>query len=107
MNLSRRRFMRNIGLGAAGLGLASKKSALASAPVKRDSEKLLVKDPDHPAPAPVGVDRLPLSWYKSTVQRLKDKAAEKGVAAIVLEDSWNMTYFTGNFMTKTERCGRQ
>ena len=103
MDLSRRRFLRNIGLGAAGISLASQKPALASAPVKGDSERLLVKDPDHPAPAPVGVDRLPLSWYKNTVQRLKDKAVAKGVDAIVLEDAWNMTYFTGNFMTKTER----
>jgi hypothetical protein len=45
MNLSRRRFMRNIGLGAAGLGLASKKSGLASAPVKEIPKNSLLKIP--------------------------------------------------------------
>jgi len=103
MNFSRRHFLKNLGFGAAGIGLASGRSAFGQTAVKGDSEKMLIKDPDHPAPAPVGVDRLPLAWYKNTVKRLKDKVAAQGVEAIVIEDNWNMNYFTGNFMTKTER----
>ena len=68
-----------------------------------ESQKLLVRDPDHPKPAPKGYDRLPLSWYKQTVKRLKERLASRGVDVIVLEDQWNIVYFTGNFMTKTER----
>jgi len=103
MSSSRRDFIRNAGLGAAGLGLATPRALLGSQAARADSEKLLVKDADHPAPASVGTDRLPLAWYKATVKRLRDKAAAQGVDAIVLEDSWNISYFSGNFMTKTER----
>ncbi len=103
MRFSRRNFLNNMGWGVAALGLGTKTSHASSAAVKGASEKLLVKDPDHPQPAPVGTDRLPLAWYKNTVKRLKDKVAAKGVEVIVIEDNWNMTYFTGNFMTKTER----
>jgi len=103
MKSSRRNFLKELSFGAAGFGLAAGQSAFGQTPVKGNSEKMLIKDPDHPAPAPVGLDRLPLEWYKSTVKRLKDKAAAQGVDAIVLEDNWNIPYFTGNFMTKTER----
>jgi Xaa-Pro aminopeptidase len=103
MTSSRRDFIRNVGLGAAGLGLAAPGTILGAQAARPDSEKLLVKNPGHPAPAPVGTDRLPLAWYKNTVKRLRDKAAARGVDVIVLEDNWNMSYFSGNFMTKTER----
>ena len=102
MQVSRRSFVKNIGLGLTGLvGLGAKKSVLSFPSQKKGSENLLTKDPDHPQPATY--DRLPISWYKKTVKRLKEKASAKGVDAIVLADSWNMTYFTGNFMSKTER----
>ena len=103
MILSRRRFIRNFGLGAAGLGLASTGTTLGRQAVRPESEKLLVKNPAHPPPAPTGADRLPLSSYKATVKRLREKAGAQGVDVIVIEDSWNMSYFSGNFMTKTER----
>jgi len=105
MNSSRRNFLKNAGLGVAGLGLGTAAAAKSFCfrAVQGESEKLLIKDPDHPKPAPVGYDRLPLEWHKNTVKRLKDKVAAQGVQVIVLEDSWNTTYFTGNFMTKTER----
>lgn len=105
MNPSRRSLLKNASLGVAGLGLSTAAAAksLSFQAVKGESEKLLIKDPDHPQPAPVGYDRLPLEWYKNTVKRLKDNVAAQGVQVIVLEKSSNMTYFTGNFMTKTER----
>lgn len=103
MNSSRRNFLRTVGWGTAGLGLASSKALAAQQMTRSDSEKLFIKVPDQPAPAPVGTDRLPLTWYKAAVKRLRDKAGEQGVDVIVLEDSWNITYFSGNFLTKTER----
>jgi len=105
MKSSRRDFMKNVGLGVAGLGLgtAAANGSFPNSAGKGESEKLLLKDPSHPKPSPLGYDRLPLEWYKNTVKRLKDKAAAQGVQVIVLEDSWNTTYFTGNMMTKTER----
>ena len=105
MNFSRRDFMKNVGFGVAGLGLGTAAAGKDfSFPVGQgESEKLLLKAPSHPKPAPVGYDRLPLEWYKNTVKRLKEKAAAQGVQVIVIEDSWNTTYFTGNMMTKTER----
>jgi Xaa-Pro aminopeptidase len=105
MKSSRLDFMKNIGLGVAGLGLgtAAANGGFSRSAGKGESEKLLLKDPSHPKPAPLGYDRLPLEWYKNTVKRLKEKAAAQGVQVIVLEDSWNTTYFTGNMMTKTER----
>lgn len=103
MTISRRNFIKNISVGLAGVPLAGKTYADNVPLSRQESEKLLVKVPDQPEPAPVGVDRLPLSWYKATVKRLKEKAAEKGIDVIVLADQWNMVYFTGNFMTKTER----
>ena len=103
MTISRRNFIQNISVGLAGVSLTGKTYAKDVSLIQQESEKLLVKVPDQPEPAPVGVDRLPLSWYKATVKRLREKAAEKGIDVIVLADQWNMVYFTGNFMTKTER----
>jgi len=108
MSVSRRNFMKNMGLGLAGAHLACTSdtgSAHDVMAVSGESEKLLVKDPDHPQPAPVGYDRLPLSWYKATAKRMKEKVAAQGVDVVVLADQWNMVYFSGNFMTKTERPG--
>ena len=68
-----------------------------------ESRSLLVTDPDHPKPAPKGYDRLPLDWYKITVRRLRERVVTDGVDIIVIEDQWNIVYFSGNFMTKTER----
>ena len=106
MKTSRRDFVKgslaSLTLVGGGVGLLSGcEKAPTRAPIKGESEKLLITNPDHPQPATY--DRLPLSWYKNTVNRLKEKVAERGVDAIVIGDSWNMTYFSGNFMTVTER----
>ena len=62
---SRRDFIRNIGAGLAASAAASQGLAQSASPAEPSgSEKLLVDNPHHPAPAPTGVDRLPLAWYK-------------------------------------------
>lgn len=100
--------MKNVSVGLAGAHLAcTTESDVAhnAAAVSGESEKLLVRDPDHPQPAPAGYDRLPLGWYRETAKRMKEKVAAQGVDVVVIADQWNMVYFSGNFMTKTERPG--
>ena len=87
MKMSRRTLVRNIGLGIAGASVASK--ALAQSAGELESESLFVKDRAHPEPAPIGYDRLPLSWYQSATQRLKDRLRPEGVDAIVLQRDVN------------------
>ena len=103
MDFSRRSFLKCLGMGVAGAGLGLNTCSSSRPFPQGHSEKLLIKDPDHPIPAPKGTDRLPLSWYKETAKRLREKAGERGVDAVVLADSWNLTYFSGCFLTKTER----
>lgn len=103
MDLSRRNFLKSLSMGMAGFGLGMNTPAPSLPFLQGHSEKLLVKDADHPKPAPIGTDRLPLSWYKKTAKRLREKAGERGLDAMVLADSWNLTYFSGCFLTKTER----
>lgn len=100
MGISRRDFMKNLSYGFATVGLGKKPESFSS-PQKMGSESLLIKNPGHPQEA--AFDRLPLSWYKKTVSRLKEKVAEKGVEAIILQNRWNLIYFTGLFHSTTER----
>lgn len=99
MDISRRNFIKNIGWGLTGIGLGAKSKGYSFS--EKNSEKLLVHSPYHPEAA--SYDRLPLSWYKETVKRLKEKVAEKGVDAILLQNRWNLVYFTGLFHSTTER----
>lgn len=103
MGLSRRNFIKNVGLGAAGLSIGAGHIACPSPSPKPkgQSESLLLKSPDHPPAA--SFERLPLTWYKDTVNRLKAKAGEMGADAILLQDRWNLVYFTGLFHSSTER----
>ena len=101
MPADRRTFIKNMGLGLAATGLAAQRLAACTSPAATGSETLFVTDRKHPDPAPVGYDRLPLSWYQQTVQRLKDKLA--GVDAILLENDKNKVYFTGCFRGSGER----
>lgn len=99
MDISRRNFIKNIGWGLTSIGLGAKSKGYSFS--EKNSEKLLVHSPYHPEAA--SYDRLPLSWYKETVKRLKEKVAEKGVDAILLQNRWNLVYFTGLFHSTTER----
>ncbi len=101
MEVTRRNFIKNVGLGLTGLGLGTGHVACSSPKVSSHSEKLLSKGSAHPKPA--AYDRLPLSWYKKTVKLLKDRIAEKGVEAILIQGRWNLVYFTGLFHITTER----
>lgn len=102
MPRSRRDFIRTMGVGLAAAGAAG--SQLACAPAGRESsERLLVDNPYHPAPAPVGVDRLPLEWYQAAAARLKVRAAERGVDALLLQTDHNIVYFTGCFRQSGQR----
>lgn len=102
MSASRRDFIRQMGVGLAAAGAAG--SQLACAPAGRgSSEHLLVDNPHHPEPAPVGVDRLPLEWYKAAASRLKARVAERGVDAVLLQTDHNIVYFTGCFRQSGQR----
>lgn len=100
----RRRFVRALGLGLAAAGTAAEElvAQVARAP-GGGSERLLVEDPHHPAPAPVGVDRLPLAWYQRRSRELRRRARERGVDAILLQADPNLVYFTGCFRGSGER----
>ncbi len=105
----RREFLKTSGAVALGTALAPacaggsrpEQAADPGAVTGANSVPLLVKNPDHPAPATY--DRLPLEWYKATVGRLQQKLGERGVDGILITDRWNLIYFTGLFHTTTER----
>jgi Xaa-Pro aminopeptidase len=108
MTATRRDFIRTMGTGLAAAGAAA--SALACGTpedspgaTSGDSEALLVRDPDHVEPAPVGYDRLPLSWHQARTRELKDRVARTGAQAIVLGNDQDMVYYTGCFRGSGER----
>ena len=106
MSVSRRHFIKNMGMGLAAVGLAAENLACSLSDQSFGSEKLLLEkleDPDLPESAPVGVSRLPLVWYKDTARRLKEKVSKKGIDAILLGSDTNMVYFTGCFRGSGER----
>ena len=47
--------------------------------------------------------RLPESWYRNKMAHLQSALAENGLDGMILEDVWNIIYFTGLFHSKTER----
>jgi len=98
VNLSRRNFTRMAGTGFIMSGFSAAPKFLS---LSKESEKLLMKNPEHPLPA--DFDRLPLSWYKNTLENLRTKLAQEGIEAILLRDPLNIIYFTGLFFTTTER----
>ena len=126
MHPSRRQFIKTMGsglatAGAAASGLASSArnsdgrnsgpfesaSGAVSAPgqnaAEGNSEELLVANPDHVTPAPLGYDRLPLEWHQQRTRLLKERAGELGADAIVLQHDVNIVYFSGCFRGSGER----
>jgi hypothetical protein len=103
MNITRRHFIKNMGMGLASAGLAAEHLACTSSISKGGSEKLLMDNPNHPESAPLGYDRLPLNWYQDTVRRLKTIVSAKGIDAVLLGSDTNMVYYTGCFRGSGER----
>ncbi len=105
MASSRRDFIRTMGAGLAGAGAAASNlaCATAAAPAQGDSERLLEPNPDHVEPAPLGMDRLPLSWHQGAARRLKEEVAGTGADAILLQSDQNQVYYTGCFRRSGER----
>jgi Xaa-Pro dipeptidase len=101
MGLNRRDFIRNAGIGFAAFGFGRRFSPPRFKLRTEGSKQLLLKSKDHPPVA--DFDRLSLSWYKKTVRVLKERVGERGVDAVLLQNRWNIIYFTGLFHTTTER----
>ena len=99
MSIDRRKFIKSMGLGLASMRLSA--SNLIKSP--GESESLLVTNRNHPKPAPKGYDRLPLSWYKQRVQKLKNMLLNNKVDAILLENDVNKIYFSGCFRGSGKR----
>ncbi|MBM3792421.1 MAG: twin-arginine translocation signal domain-containing protein, partial [Acidobacteria bacterium] len=99
---NRRDFLKVSATAALGATVASACAQRETRPARvGGSESLLVKNPDHPAPA--SLDRLPLEWHQGAVQRLQQKLGERGLDGILIRDRWNLIYFTGLFHSGTER----
>src|SRR5262245_11715199 len=101
---SRRGFVRSMGASIAAASVAAESLAAQAASAQRfGSERLLVDNPLHPTPAPLGVDRLPLAWYKGQSKKLRDRARARGADAVLLQSDTNLVYFTGCFRGSGER----
>lgn len=48
-------------------------------------------------------DRLPVSWYRSTVGRIQQRLGELSLDGILCRDQWNILYACGYFHSQTER----
>ena len=117
MDTTRRSIMKGGALAALGGGFLARLDRVAAAqkPLSLEntldsqatgkSEALLLgpKEGEEGPPAPATYDRLPLEWNKRTVQRFKDKLAERDVAAFMVRDPLNIIYLTGYWHTTTER----
>ena len=103
MTRSRREFIRDMGTGLSFAGASASGLACASGSAVGESEKLLEPDPRQPEPSPLGLDRLPLEWHQDRTRLLKEKAAERGVDALLLRSDQNQVYVTGCFRQSGER----
>ena len=103
MRLSRRLFIKDLGVGLTGAGLAAERLAAQTTRTGGGSEKLLVRNPEQPEPAPLGFDRLPLSWHQNRVRQLKETVAVQGIDAILFRSDANIVYFSGCFRSGGER----
>ena len=103
---TRRAFLKGTGAVAVGATLGSACGAPGAEggggrTVSGESARMLVDNPNHPTPATF--DRLPLEWHQNTVRRLQEKLGERGLDGILIQDRWNLIYFTGLFHSTTER----
>jgi Xaa-Pro aminopeptidase len=103
MSGSRREFIREMAIGLGVAGSTASALAASSPALAGESESLLRPDRRQPEPAPLGYDRLPLDWHQKRTRALKEKAAERGVDAILLRSDQNQVYFSGCFRQSGER----
>src|SRR5262249_33655016 len=97
MSIDRRRLLAASGAAAVGSVLAG--TAAGAAPGSRSASLFLADD----GLAPSREDRLPLAWHQGRAKRLQEHLAERGLTGVLLSDPWNIVYFTGLFLTTTER----
>jgi Xaa-Pro aminopeptidase len=48
-------------------------------------------------------DRLPIAWYRATIERLQRALAAAGLDGLLCKDQWNIVYLSGYFHSQTER----
>jgi len=88
--LSRRQFVRSLGIAAGTAGFIE--------PSKRFSE---IKPGQVASLKPPF--RLPVEWYRATVNRFQARLGELGLGGAIVTDVLNRNYLTGSFLTETER----
>ncbi len=87
---SRRQFVRSFGIAAGTAGFIE--------PSKRFSE---IKPGQVASLKPPF--RLPVEWYRATVNRFQARLGEQGLGGAIVTDVLNRNYLTGSFLTETER----
>jgi Xaa-Pro aminopeptidase len=87
--LSRRQFLVSLGVAA------------SATEVPRRGSQTNIK-PGH-VPTLKPPFRLPVEWYRATLQRFQARLAEKKLAGAIVGDVLNRNYLTGIFLTETER----
>ena len=101
---TRRDFLKAAAIGVTALPAACSKASPPVKPAARSegrSHKLLVEDPERPQPATF--DHLPLEWHQARARLLQERAGAKGADLIWLSSGRNIRYFTGLFISTTER----
>ncbi|MFQ5778555.1 MAG: M24 family metallopeptidase [Terriglobia bacterium] len=106
MEVTRRHFLGLVGAAATPLlvpplvGAANAFPSEARPAARRSIERGL-KEISVPSLKPPW--RLPVAWYRRTVERLQAKLRDKGVGAILCTNGLNHNYLAGLFLTQTER----
>ena len=101
---TRRDFLKTAVIGTTALPAACNQASLPPQPAAGTagrSRQLLVEDPERPQPATF--DRLSLDWHQARARLLQERAGEKGADLIWLSSGRNVRYYTGLFVSMTER----
>jgi len=88
--LSRRQFVRSLGIAAGTAGFIEPSKRFSEI---RPGQVASLKPPF----------RLPVEWYRATVNRFQARLGEQGLGGAIVTDVLNRNYLTGSFLTETER----
>jgi Xaa-Pro aminopeptidase len=88
--LTRRRFIGSLGIAAGAAGIIRPSKLLAEI---KPGKVASLKPPF----------RLPVEWYRATVNRFQARLKELDLGGAIVTDHLNRTYLTGSFLTETER----